>query len=71
MKKYALYPGSVRSINDGQVHYINGMQLARLYGVALDECVVVLPDRSSRDLLNLIPLGPKANGDYRLPNAKN
>lgn len=73
--KYALYPGEMESKNDGQVHQITAGDLCRLYGVRLDECVIVMPrhyrmpiyrhfiERASK----LIALYPRYDGDYRLP----
>lgn len=40
-KKYAVCPGWIRSVNDGQLHYINFGALTWLYGVRPDECIHV------------------------------
>jgi hypothetical protein len=38
--KYVLCPGDVESKRDGQVHHINARQLASLYQVPMEQCVV-------------------------------
>jgi hypothetical protein len=37
--KYILYPGNVKSVNDGDWHFITYGQLIRLYGLAPAECI--------------------------------
>ena len=39
-RKYVLCPGYVRSQFDGDEHYINERQLADLYGVKLEDCML-------------------------------
>lgn len=79
--KYALHPGPVTSKRDGDRHFIDAHQLARLYGVSPRECVVVpwdvrpgpgharthelLLDRIKR--MNLVHLYPRHDGKYTLP----
>lgn len=76
--RYLLCPGPVRSRSDGQVHHVSAPELARLYGVAMADCVA-LPgrpgDRPLRDTLlaraargELVYLHPRYDGDYRLPD---
>lgn len=78
-KQYLLCPGTVRSATDGQRHYIPAEELARLYNVPMNRCVV-LPDRDTPweildrmrylDKLSkgeLLKLVPRANGNYVLP----
>ena len=36
-----LHPGSIRSKTDGQLHFIDSVRLAWLYGVQQGDCVVV------------------------------
>lgn len=68
MKRYVLYPGRVRSKNDGELHYISAKMLARLYGVALEECYVFRPGPGQEGLPEgLIHLSPQYDGDYTLP----
>jgi hypothetical protein len=75
--RYAIYPGSVGSRSDGDVHHITAGQLRALYRVRQDECIVVYPhesfDPSKREKLerasNLIPLTPRYDGNYTLPTA--
>lgn len=50
--RYLLCPGLVRSRNDGDLHNITARQLAHLYRVSTDECLVLPADR---DLHNCIP----------------
>ena len=78
-KRYLLCPGTVRSATDGDYHYITATNLAQLYGVPMDRCVV-LPDRDTpweiRDRMRylemvakgeMLKLAPRANGNYTLP----
>ena len=61
-KKYVLCPGYVRSQYDGQEHYISKRELAYLYGVKLQDCMLET-DRGRTDD-SAIYLRPRANGDY-------
>lgn len=45
VKLFVLHPGRVRSMNDWEIHKISARELARLYGVSLDECIVDDPDK--------------------------
>lgn len=78
--RYLLCPGSVRSRTDGQSHFIHARQLAFLYGVPMNECVVLpsgwdnrAKERHREGLLarvdsgDLIALYPRRDGDYTLP----
>lgn len=78
-KKYAVFPGNVRSASDGQIHFIDARRLVQLYGVRWDECLVV-PTRfehyRQRDQMmqriseqGLIKLQPRSSGDYTLPTS--
>lgn len=64
---YALCPGAVRSATDGDWHYVGARQLAVLYGVDMRQCAVV---QGRGTLLGytgyLIPLYPRADGDYNI-----
>lgn len=76
--KYAIYPGEIRSRNDGDWHYVTAMQLMHLYGVDPRECIVVFPSsmyrhESERESLlrdvqrcGLIELYPRYDGNYTL-----
>ena len=68
-KKYALHPGYVFSKNDGDRHYIGGPELARLYGVELDECITIRRHHSYiiSGASRYIHLYPDYNGHYKLP----
>jgi hypothetical protein len=72
--RYAVYPGPVRSRNDGQIHHIGARQLMQLFGVNPRECFVVplepviehrLRHRQAVEL-KLVPLAPRSDGDYTL-----
>lgn len=73
--RYAIYPGQVLSRNDRDPHYISARQLASLYGVKLEDCLVVMPTDYSQPHLRafiaraatLIALHPRMDGDYTLP----
>ena len=68
-KKYRLWPGPVESITDGDRHFISAPELARLYGVKMEECEIAgFRDRGK--LLNgpyLIDLTPRHDGNYEVP----
>jgi hypothetical protein len=76
--RYALYPGFVRSQTDGDRHYIGALTLAHLYGVRVQDCIVINPndadDPSQREKLErarrLVPLVPRYDGNYTLPLAR-
>lgn len=73
--RYVLYPGYVTSKTDGQYHYIPSYELARLYGVPLNACVMPPGDHMPpsvheyfwRTHAGLPVLRPRYDGDYRLP----
>lgn len=66
---YVLFPGSVVSETDGQLHHITAPQLARLYGVDYKKCKVVCPNtRGYRKQKDDVELRPSFNGDYSLPD---
>jgi len=62
--KYLLVPGYVQSRSDGDWHYISPWALPRLYGVRPEECTTWTPALAGR---GLIPLWPRSDGDYSLP----
>lgn len=67
--KYVIYPGTVRSINDGQTHFINSNQLMQLYNVRPDECLIypyISGGWSTEDLNKLKVLRPRYDGNYTL-----
>jgi hypothetical protein len=61
--RYVLHPGYVRSISDGQEHFVGGQRLARLYGVPLRDCVFC-DEPDYRELPGDIHLRPRSDGDY-------
>jgi len=69
LPRFAVYPGNVVSLNDGDVHYIGFRRLCELYKVQPDECVdATYPEtRQQYDLSKLIPLRPSRIGNYNLP----
>lgn len=65
---YVLFPGYVRSRNDSQLHYVSAAELARLYGVNFDKCLVVYDvtlGYIKKD--NYVELRPDHSGKYELP----
>lgn len=80
--KYAVYPGPVKSRNDGDIHFIGAAQLMALYKVHPQECLVIHPlplNPSPEDVLEnrrrehlatdykLILLFPRFDGNYTIP----
>ena len=61
-RKYVLCPGYVRSQFDNEEHYVNERELADLYGVKLQDCMLET-DRVRTDD-SAIYLRPRPNGDY-------
>lgn len=64
--RYILHPGYVTSQHDGQEHFINGQNLARLYSVNYKDCVfgdVV----GYKEIEGDIHLWPRSDGIYALP----
>lgn len=69
-KKYLVIGGKVKSRSDGDIHYVNAAQLARLYHVYPAECIFEeekYPEpigvaRSRRT--DLIVLRPREDGNY-------
>lgn len=64
---YLLRPGWVRSVNDGQFHWIGARRLSELYGVPMRHCAVLDPMRRITPPPYAVVLAPRENGDYRLP----
>lgn len=64
---YLLRPGWVRSVNDGQFHWIGARRLADLYGVPMRDCAVIDPMRRQVFPPYAVVLRPREDGDYRLP----
>lgn len=67
--KWIIRPGNVRSINDGQTHFIDAYELMNLYGVIPGDCVIVECWRRAsptiRSLRGTIPeLKPDSTGCY-------
>lgn len=72
--RYALAPGMVTSRSDSQRHHVAAGQLAGLYGLPLDDCLVIPSEPGPRrDYalsvaadLGLAVLGPRYDGIYTL-----
>ena len=66
--KYALHPGWIRSIHDGDFHYIDVFRLAHLYKLKEEEWVVWDDNRpetyQGRRKEDYIHLYPRIRGDY-------
>lgn len=64
--KYVLHPGYVKSISDGDVHYISAQKLAALYGVDFKKCIIYIDSLANKaypegDYMHLFP---NYNGKY-------
>lgn len=72
LKKYVLFPGYVRSRNDGQYHRVGVGALCRLYGVRLQDCIIAdalglwRHGRNPWVLPKLLELRPRDDGIYCL-----
>ena len=71
MKRYLVIGGRIRSISDGQEHYISPSTLCRLYGVRPADAVLAM-DAADPVLWGLrfadyIELSPRRDGKYTLP----
>ena len=65
-KKYLVIGGTVRSKNDGQLHYIGPHTLAALYRVRRSQCFLIRDDEKMDGVPDgLIVLRPREDGDYR------
>lgn len=77
--RYLLFPGYVTSRTDRQRHHVSAPQLAALYGVRWDDCLIFpmgrsLDDQQRRNDLHervargeLTALHPRMSGNYALP----
>ncbi len=65
---YMLHPGFVRSMTDGDWHFVSAGALAELYGVNLSDCIIH-NERSMyyNSIQNVIHLKPSRTGEYKLP----
>jgi len=67
MKKYLVCPGYVRSITDGQQHYISYGKLIKLYDVNPEECTRDNYNMGFGTIKNsLTRLEPLESGYYKL-----
>lgn len=71
MKKYMLLPGWVTSRHDGDIHFIGSEQLARLYGVSMDECCVYRGQHTLAEHDGLMFLPVRYDGNYETPGKNN
>ena len=69
---YAVHPGPVISRTDRQEHHLGFLKLCELYGVQPGDCVDMSREREWRgkDVSKLIPLTPRYDGNYALPNTR-
>lgn len=67
--RFAVYPGTIRSQNDGDVHHIGFGRLCQLYGVPPALCVDMSREECHRgmDASGLIQLHPRTDGHYVKP----
>lgn len=71
LKRYMVHPGYVRSLRDGDVHYVGFSQLVGLYRVEPSECVDASRPQNQRGFNEeeFIHLYPRLDGDYSLPKS--
>jgi len=75
-KKYLVCPGWIRSVTDGDWHYVGVENLIKLYGVKKEECVIPITGdsetiRKMAKNSNLTRLVPRPRGDYpTIPNRR-
>lgn len=62
--KFVVCPGKVKSVNDGDWHYVGVAALVRLYELRPDEYVVAGRARGHQ---GLVPLYPRRDGNYGRP----
>ncbi len=69
MKKYLVIGGWVTSKHDGQQHYVNAVDLCRLYGVAVRDCILASEEDEHSllgiDVTQYIVLRPRYDGRYK------
>lgn len=71
-KRYVLHPGNLINHKTGDSTRVSAPTLAKLYGVNLDECVVLNTHgkapfkRKASDLSGFTHLYPRADGDYNI-----
>lgn len=65
MTKYLLMSGTVKSVNDGDHHFISPSMLVQLYRVGAMYCAAYHPGRTrAKDYAKLIKLYPREDGKY-------
>lgn len=70
-KTFVLHPGYVTSATDGELHYVNSRDLARLYRIPYSECEVIWDEQD--DLYyyvgpDFVHLSPRHDGNYSILN---
>ena len=66
--RYILHPGDVKSRTDGDWHYIDAFQLAKLYGLNIRDCIIFAGSNASVGYVEIegdIHLYPRYDGDYK------
>lgn len=67
---YILHPGIVRSVNDGDIHFISASRLAVLYGLHNGQWISADSEQAKHGFSGdgrMVHLWPKSNGIYELP----
>lgn len=65
---YILHPGYIRSKTDSDIHFIDGVQLMKLYNVHWRNCVVIPHGAPTPEFYNdstYIHLYPRYDGNYK------
>jgi hypothetical protein len=74
-RRLVLHPGHVESSTDSQLHYLDAPTLARLYGIPLQQCVVLDGHRPEtfvgfQQEPGDVHLYPRRDGRYEVPRAQ-
>jgi hypothetical protein len=69
-RKYLVVPGKIIAA-DGDIHYITGRDLIRLYGVDASQCVIGSREHLMGPKSGWIVLRPDPTGRYELPHEPN
>ena len=68
MPRIFLHPGTVVSQTDHDVHYVSSGRLASLYGVRLQDCIIITGHQSEtlgyRAQAGDVHLHPRSDGNY-------
>ena len=65
LPKYVLCPGKIPSKSDNDFHFISAGQLAQLYHVKVEDCIVIEAGKEVPEQYHKLPwLTPRYHGDY-------